>query len=59
MEAGTRGSRASDGAAAIKHNNKVVMPALVAGIHDFKNAKRKTWMPGTSLGMTILASVPR
>jgi hypothetical protein len=30
------------------------MPALVAGIHDFKNAKRKTWIPGTSPGMTVL-----
>jgi hypothetical protein len=37
----------------------IVMPALVAGIHDFRNAKRKTWIPGTSPGMTILESVPR
>jgi hypothetical protein len=29
------------------------MPALVAGIHVFKNAQRKAWMAGTSPAMTI------
>ena len=29
-----------------------VMPALVAGIHVFAAAPRKTWMAGTSPAMT-------
>jgi hypothetical protein len=29
------------------------MPALVAGIHVFTNAKEKAWMAGTSPAMTI------
>jgi hypothetical protein len=28
------------------------MPGLVPGIHVFRNAKRKTWMAGTSLAIT-------
>ena len=33
------------------------MAGLVPAIHDFTNAKRKTWMPATSAGMTIWEGV--
>lgn len=33
-------------------NLEIVMPGLVPGIHVFKPRHRKTWMAGTSPGMT-------
>jgi hypothetical protein len=35
-----------------EHHISVVMPALVAGIHDFLGSK--TWMAGTSPAVTVL-----
>ena len=41
-----------------RHSPVTVMAALVPAIHAFASAQLKTWMPGTSPGMTSQSQAP-